>query len=154
MQWFWILTGLVVLGFVTLVGLIVVWKMISGEINLNLLVSEKNGAASLSRFQMLVFTFVIAGGYLMLVIYTMVASDASELQSQLNAIAAVKSTDPELYAQLVEAMKTRLTEGPSLPQIPAGVLVLIGISGGSYVLSKGIQSQQEQRAANQTKTWT
>lgn len=57
------------------------------------------GKASLSRFQMLIFTFVIAGLYL-----------------------------------------TLCLEAGSLIDIPNQVLGLIGISGGTLVISKGIQA--------------
>lgn len=56
------------------------------------------GKASLSRFQLLLFTFVIAGLYLVLSI-----------------------------------------EAGYFIEIPNGVLGLLGISGGSYVISKGIK---------------
>ena len=84
--------------------------MMNGTINLQLLISEDNGNASLSRFQFLIFTFVIATSYFLLVIATLARQDAS---------------------------------ASSLPDLPAGVLGLIGLSGGSYVISKGIQKSSE-----------
>lgn len=52
----WVLTTLVG-GF----GLIVLWQMATGKIDLSKLVSEPDGSgASLSRFQFLIFTFVIS----------------------------------------------------------------------------------------------
>lgn len=82
-------------------GLVVVWKMITNKIDLKYLIAEEDGSASLSRFQFLVFTFVVAFGYFLLV---------------------VKSGSAH-----------------SLPAVGDGVWQLLGISGGSYVLSKGIQ---------------
>lgn len=70
------------------------------KMDLSALVSEgdaENRKASLSRFQFLLFTFVIAGVYL-----------------------------------------TLCLESGTFVEIPNGVLGLIGISGGSYVVSKGI----------------
>lgn len=52
--------GYVICGLVGLLGLAVLWKIATGEINLARLISEPNGDASMSRFQLLVFTFVIA----------------------------------------------------------------------------------------------
>lgn len=75
----------------------------------------KCGAASLSRFQFLIFTFVIAFGFLLILI------------TNLNATAAI--TDPR-------AWPTRV--GWPWPDIPAGVLALLGISAGTATVSKGI----------------
>lgn len=61
------------------------------------LICEPDGKASLSRFQLLLFTFVIAGLFMVLSI--------------------------ELGAFI---------------DVPNGVLGLLGISGGSYVISKGV----------------
>lgn len=86
----------------------VVFRLWTGAINLRLLVAEADGKTSLSRFQMLLFTFVIASIYLVYALY------------------AVKNGT--------------VGDPPKLPEIPSGVLGLMGISGGSYVLAKGIQS--------------
>jgi uncharacterized membrane protein YfcA len=45
---------------------VVLAKMFCGPIDLRLLVSEQDGSASMSRFQFLIFTFVIATSYLLL----------------------------------------------------------------------------------------
>lgn len=50
----------VTLGFVALLGLAVVWHIFSGKIDLTRLISEPSGDASMSRLQLLIFTFVIA----------------------------------------------------------------------------------------------
>ena len=90
----------VFLGSLEFLLLRLIWR---GDIDLTLLVSEKNGNASLSRFQFLVFTFVIAMSFFLVV-----------------------ATDPT-----------------GLPDVPAGVFTLLGISGGSYIVSKGIQMTNE-----------
>ena len=56
----------------------------------------------MSRFQFLVFTFVIAGG----LAYTVLTSSASG--------------------------------AAHFPELPSGVFVLLGISGGSYAIGKSI----------------
>ncbi len=94
--------GLVV--FVGLLAAIILWKIVTGRIDLTKLVSETNGDASMSRFQFLVFTFVIVLMWVYLFFYN---GDGK------------------------------------FPDIPAGVLGLMGISGGSYVVSKGIQMSFE-----------
>jgi len=91
--------GYVVVAFLGLVGAIVVYRMAVGAIDLENLISEANGRASFSRFQFLIFTFVIAGAVLVLTL-----------------------------------------EGGKFPELGADVLALLGLSSGSYVVSKGIQT--------------
>lgn len=95
----WILT--VFIGLLAVMILVKIWK---GDIDLNYLISDENGWASLSRFQFLVFTFVVA----MSLFYLVVVNDP-----------------------------------PSYPIVPKEILALLGISGGSYVLSKGIQNSRD-----------
>ena len=100
--WGFVLLGSIILGFAAMV----LWKIFTGSIDINMLISEpktdpKNEAeapkGSLSRFQFLIFTFVIAGLYTILCI-----------------------------------------ESGTLIEVPDSVLLLLGISGGSFVISKGI----------------
>lgn len=95
--------GWVLLAFVTLLGLAIVWLVVRGTIDLSRLISEPTGDASMSRFQLLIFTFVI-GLSLFLVIVG-------------------KGDIPPTFP----------------PQIPGGILALLGISASSYLVSKGIQ---------------
>ncbi|MEJ8572171.1 hypothetical protein [Microbaculum marinum] len=95
----------IMLGFAAMVLL----KIINGTIDLDGLVSEPinpqhpqfTGKASLSRFQFLIFTFVIAGLYLLL----------------------------------------RIEHG-TFVDIPETVLGLLGISGGSFVVSKAVGNME------------
>jgi hypothetical protein len=50
----------VTLTFVALLGLAIIWNIFTGKIDLARLISEPSGDASMSRFQLLIFTFVIA----------------------------------------------------------------------------------------------
>jgi hypothetical protein len=100
------LTAIIVAAFAA----VIIGKIIVNSIDLRFLISEDNGNASLSRFQFLLFTFVIASSYFLLVL---------------------KTTD--------------LTK---LPDIPPTVLGLIGVSGGSYVIAKGIQKNADANAAS------
>lgn len=66
-----LVAGWVIVLFMALLGVIILWKMIQGPsngIDLRYLISEENGQASLSRFQFLVFTFVIAMGLLVIIL--------------------------------------------------------------------------------------
>lgn len=95
----WILT--IFIGLLAVIILVKVWR---NEIDLEYLISDERGYASLSRFQFLIFTFVIA----MCLFYLVV----------INA-------------------------RPEFPPVPNQILALLGISGGSYVMSKGIQSSRD-----------
>ena len=92
--------GIILAVFLALLELLILRLIWNGTIDLKELISEKGGGASLSRFQFLLFTFVIAMSFFLVV-----------------------ATDPT-----------------GLPEVPSGVFALLGISGGSYVVSKGIQA--------------
>ena len=62
MQALTLAAGWIVVVFVGLLELLVLWKIHTNKIDLTYLISEENGQASLSRFQFLIFTFVIADG--------------------------------------------------------------------------------------------
>ena len=95
----WILTAFI--GLLAVMILVKIWR---GDIDLNYLISDENGWASLSRFQFLIFTFVVAISLFYLIV----------------------SSTPPVY-----------------PAIPKEILALLGISGGSYVVSKGIQTSRD-----------
>lgn len=96
---------------VGLLGLVIVYKVLTNSIDISLLISESDGGgASLSRFQFLIFTFVIA----LSLFYVIVRQEGF----------------PE--------------------EIPNGILALLGISGGSYVVSKGIQAQMDAPAPSKS----
>jgi uncharacterized BrkB/YihY/UPF0761 family membrane protein len=97
--------GWMVAAFMGAAGLIILYKMAFDKIDLQKLISEENGDASMSRFQLLIFTFVIVMSLFLII---------------------VSQTPPAF---------------PS--SIPADILALLGISGGSYLVSKGIQSSKE-----------
>jgi uncharacterized BrkB/YihY/UPF0761 family membrane protein len=98
----WLLAGFLAALMVGIVILILI-----GRIKLDKLISEPNGDASLSRFQFLIFTFVIAASFFLIVV----------------------GSDP-----------------PRFPDsIPSEIFVLLGISAGTYAISKGIQANYEIR---------
>ena len=103
----WILTV-----FVGLLAALIIREILRGRIQLAFLISGPNGDASLSRFQFLIFTFVIA-----LSLFLIIVSHPG---------------------------------GPGFPDkdIPVGILALLGISGGSYVVSKGIDASGQAPAPN------
>lgn len=94
-----LIAGWVILIFIAALGGVILWSMVTGKIDLSELISEPNGDASMSRLQLLIFTFVIATSLFLIIVY-----------------------------------------GHAFPAtIPQGVLVLLGISSSSYLVSKGIQ---------------
>jgi hypothetical protein len=67
-----LLAGYVICGFVAIIGFVVAWKIATGQIDISKLLTEKDGspgeAASMSRFQLLIFVFVIALSFFLVVI--------------------------------------------------------------------------------------
>ncbi len=103
-----LIAGWITAVFIGALGIIIIYYIISGKIDLSKLISEKDGSASLSRFQFLIFTFVIAMSLLLIIV----------------------SQRP-----------------PDFPDtIPPEIFILLGISGGTYVISKGIQTSGETQA--------
>jgi len=86
--------------FLALLQALLIWRMYTNKIDLTQLISDGNGQASLSRFQFLLFTFVIAVGILYLTI-----------------------------------------KDGAFPVLDQGILVLLGISGASYVVGKSLDNQ-------------
>ncbi len=84
---------------VFLFGVIVLAEMAAGRIDLSQLLGEHGGGASMSRFQLLIFTLVIG----------------------LSFVLVVANTN-------------------KMPEISTQVLMLLGISGSTYAVSKGIQA--------------
>lgn len=96
-----LVAGYVICGLVGLLGALVIWRIADGTIDISLLISEVNGDASMSRFQFLIFTFVIAFSLFLIIV--------------------------------------SCGDGCKFPDVPPTVLALLGISGSSYLVSKGIQ---------------
>ncbi len=94
-------TGFVLCLFLGLLGFTILYQIWTKQINLKYLLSEADGSASMSRFQLLIFTFVIAFG-------------------------------------LFEIAES----GMKFPDIPNGILTLLGISASTYAVGKGISYSQ------------
>jgi len=63
-----VVAGYAILILVFFFGLMVLIAMATGQIDLSKLISEPTGDASVSRFQLLIFTFVIALSLLMIIV--------------------------------------------------------------------------------------
>jgi hypothetical protein len=94
-----LIVGYVILILLFFFGFMVLFAIARGNIDLSMLLSEAGGGASMSRFQLLLFTIVIAFS-LFLIILT----------------------------------------SKKLPEIPTGILTLLGISASTYAVGKGIQA--------------
>ncbi len=79
--------GYVIVGLIGLLGLTIVLMIWTGRINLAKLIAEENGDASLSRFQLLIFTFVVATSLLLLVLDNM---------AKASGVAGFPSISPEV----------------------------------------------------------
>src|SRR6185369_17587035 len=63
-----LLMGWIVTILIAAFALAIIYKMLKGDINLMYLIAGDEGDASLSRFQFLVFTFVIALGLFLIIL--------------------------------------------------------------------------------------
>jgi hypothetical protein len=97
--------GIALASILIIFGLAIVWMITQGKIDLSRLISEPTGDASMSRFQLLIFTFTVAFSFFVI----------------------VAGNSPLKF-----------------PDVPNGVLALLGISAGSYAVSKGIQFSNAQ----------
>ena len=64
MDWLAFISALIVTLFIGAVAIMVLWAILTARIDLVQLISDDNGKASLSRFQFLIFTVVIAMSFL------------------------------------------------------------------------------------------
>jgi uncharacterized BrkB/YihY/UPF0761 family membrane protein len=94
-----LVAGWVALAIITLLAAILIYRLIAKQIDLSLLLGDKDGDASMGRFQLLIFTFVIALSFIYIV---------------------------------------TLPGTTGFPDVPGSVLTLMGISGSSFLVSKGI----------------
>jgi uncharacterized BrkB/YihY/UPF0761 family membrane protein len=95
----------VVAGFIGILAIVIIYLIVVGKIDLTHLLDEANHSASMSRFQLLIFTFVVAISLFYLV---------------------EKRTDA------------------TFPDIPPGVLTLLGISASTYAVGKGISYSRDE----------
>lgn len=115
LQWLEVVIGYIVCAIVALFGLLVAWKIATKEIDLKYLLSDDDGAASTSRFQLIIFTFVVA-----LSLFLIVVSNVK-----------------------VRQLGGGSTTAAGFPEVPGSVLALLGISASSYLVSRGISASSD-----------
>jgi hypothetical protein len=91
--------GYALLFLLLVFGLQICVHVATGKIDLEFLISDSDGYASMGRFQLLVFTFVVALSFFLVVL-----------------------------------------EKKSLPDVPASVLTLLGISASTFAVSKSVDA--------------
>jgi hypothetical protein len=67
LSWLTIASGWVALGFLTFLAIAILYYVYTQRIDLSGLISEPTGDASMSRFQLLIFTFVIAASLFLII---------------------------------------------------------------------------------------
>lgn len=90
--------------FIAAIQAYIIWNLVfnSKKWDLSQLLCAEDGTASMSRFQLMLFTFAIAGGYFYLII-----------------------------------------QSGKFPQLDSSAMELLGISSGTYAISKGIQASRD-----------
>lgn len=63
-----LVVGYLAVTLIGLFGFLILWRIYTGKIDISLLISESDGGASLSRFQFLIFTFVISLSLLLVIL--------------------------------------------------------------------------------------
>src|SRR4051812_44731250 len=93
----------VIVLLLTTFGFLLLWRVARSEVmSFEFVLADKDGFASMSRFQLLIFTFTVAFAFL----YVATKPDATEL-----------------------------------PNIPDSVLLLVGISGSSFLVGKSLDGK-------------
>ena len=145
-----IIVGYVILILLFFIGLMVLIAIATGRIDLSLLLTESGGGASMSRFQLLIFTFLIAFS-----IFMMIVSSGTCGMSGASRTAAGRP-GPFGKPVLAGGLATSAPCTPmKFPAIPTEILLLLGISASTYAVSKGIQSSAPsltKKGAGQTTT--
>jgi hypothetical protein len=130
---------IVIMVILTALAAKIVWQIWSGEMDISKLLSN-SADASLSRFQFLIFTFVIGFSYLMILCFEVVHNGAGGVPSVVNAAhAAVSAANPASAAGVPVRIE--------LPDA-SGAAWLLGISAGGYALGKGIQTSGDTATKN------
>jgi hypothetical protein len=91
--------GYALLVLIFLFGFVILAAIATDKIDISALLEEESGGASTSRFQLVIFTFVVGLSFVLIV-----------------------------------------ANSGKFPDLPANVLVLLGISASTYGVSKGIQA--------------
>jgi hypothetical protein len=103
-----LVVGWILAIFVGALGALVLFRMFRNQINLNLLISEPNGDASLSRFQFLVFTFVIAMGFFLITLQN--KGEFPKIPPEVLALLGISATSYVVSKGIQVQKDTRMAE--------------------------------------------
>ncbi len=102
-----VIIGYVVLILLFFLGFMVVVNVVMGRIDLSSLLSESGGGASMSRFQLLIFTFVIAFSLFMMTVSSMKFPDVpAEILTLLGISASTYAVSKGIQASSPAMDKT------------------------------------------------
>ncbi len=104
--------GYTALLLVFLFGVVVLYAMVNGDVDVAELIGEHGGGASMSRFQFLVFTFVIALGIIFLL-----AKDGKfpDLNANLLALVGISASTYAVSKGIQASNPTMPPKGPPQP---------------------------------------
>ncbi len=114
-----VLAGWILCLFVLGLGAAVIWLIARDRINLCKLISESNGDASMSRFQLLVFTFVVALSF-----FLVVAANPQKLPDVPGSVLSLIGISASSY--LVSKGIQSGSENRTLTVSPSGATVQAG----------------------------
>ena len=107
---------MVIMGLLCLMLLIKMWR---NEINLCSLIEEANGQASMSRFQLLVFSLVVAVGVFLSILHTLTLPDIpNSILILLGISASTYATGKAITFSRVEGLVKQPDTGSSPPPPP------------------------------------
>jgi len=124
--------GWIVTVLIAAFALAIIYKMIKGDINLMYLIAGADGDASLSRFQFLIFTFVIALGLFLIILS---AKDGPAFPPTIpGGILALLGISGGSYvtskAVDANASKPQVVIAPAQPAAPTTTVVVPPPAGG------------------------
>jgi len=130
-----VVTGYAVLIFVGALGFLILWRILQGRIDLSRLITDETGDASMSRFQLLVFTFVIALS-LFLVVVGQPSPSFPDLPGSILSLLGISASSYLVSKGISSAsdVKPRATISISPPHTRV-------IPGGSVQLAAAISGQ-------------
>lgn len=104
--------------FLATIGVIVLYKIAINKIDLEWLISEDNGHASMSRFQLLIFTFVIA---ISLVKLTEKNDTFPDVNSGILTLLGISASTYAVGKGIQKSGETEEVVAPNTPKVPPDV---------------------------------
>ena len=123
--------GLMLVAFIGLLGATILIKIFKNDIKLDKLISETNGDASMSRLQLLVFTFVVAMSFFIIVVgNTSGFSFPHEFPPEVLTLIGISSSS-YLVSKAIQGSGVKATlsiSGPPATPVAPGAPVVLTVS--------------------------